>query len=399
MLKFSKFLSTTFFILLGIFNSAQAADIKLLDINVEAWRGLNPGQKAFNGAGFNYFRYISRNQPDFVTTQEDDGGSLTLIDPYWGNLGLSYAMAGPNGDAVIYYKKDSLTGWTELGRMQMDITYDSILPGFSRSGQRIATMSKFRNNSSGKVVVIATTHYCVPWGESRGCKKTTEPELPGQTVDWAAHRKDSRDIANQINAFAGGAPVIFTGDLNNIDSPGPQGDDIANTVFTTAGLKRVEKTDYVNNRPPYNGGRVIDFAFYRDLTLDGLAKAYIMWDPADGDGQNKSDHDGILVSFNFGDTPPPVVCPAPVTYEASYDPVSKDVNITVDSTAFPEVTEVKLMNYNSSKTFNPVAGSPNKPVYKDAVGAPPPAPNGYLYKVQNICGSNNFSSIQDIWVK
>jgi|GEM_PF-5991145 len=127
MIRVSKFIFTAFFILLGVFNSANAindtgnnavnqtptarpnVDIYLLDLNVQAWKTLTPDVSSiYNGGGPKFINYIMKdyNQFDFVATQEDDkkNNSYPLISPRFDNRMASlYGMYGPNGDATIYY--------------------------------------------------------------------------------------------------------------------------------------------------------------------------------------------------------------------------------------------------------------------------------------------------------
>ncbi|MCC2645637.1 MAG: endonuclease, partial [Burkholderiales bacterium] len=151
MIRSSKVIFTLFFILFGAFKFAEAADINLLDINVQAWKTLTTIPENYNGGGPKFVNHIMANQYDFVTTQENDRNALPLTDARWGNMAQNYSISGPNGDATIYFRKDR---WTELKSKVIPITSDKLNNG--GLGPRVAGLSQFQSKINNKVVTIVT---------------------------------------------------------------------------------------------------------------------------------------------------------------------------------------------------------------------------------------------------
>ncbi|MCE3268837.1 MAG: hypothetical protein K0R49_1089 [Burkholderiales bacterium] len=419
MIKLSKFIFISFFIISGILNSANAVgntnnlisevhtsrpdvDIYLLDLNVKAWNTLTPDiSKIYNGGGPKFVNYIMKdsNKFDFITTQEDDkkNNSYPLISSKFGNMASLYDMYGPNGDATIYYRKDR---WTPVGRLEIPITSDDMdRTDQWFNGKRIAVLSKFQSIASpNRFITIANTHYCVGWSQDGGPNSRGCLSIPAGKSQSQLHIEDTSKIAAEINLFTGGSttPTIFTGDLNNYEDPQATG--IKNVLLGSPyNMKLVE---YINNRPPLAGIQ-IDHILFRGLTQQGLGTVYFMGNPQDNlpnyDMRNLSDHDGGVVAFNFGDTPPPVTCDVAPTTAHVYHSGTNTVTIDLDSNNASNFAGLELWPWN--KTQGPITASTSQPhltFNSPQLGNPGPD-NSYEFWARTKCtGSASYSAWEQI---
>ncbi|HLX54899.1 MAG TPA: hypothetical protein VKR58_13220 [Aquella sp.] len=127
-----------------------------------------------------------------------------------------------------------------------------------------------------------------------------------------AHVSDSIKIAETIKNYApADSAVFFAGDLNNqyVSNPDDIENDVKNPekiklaiIEATAVEKALEAKGLTQTKfdvsPTFEGGPVIDFAYYRGL-VPVSANIYARNNAADGDGQNTSDHDGMQLDYDF----------------------------------------------------------------------------------------------------
>lgn len=405
MIKISKFIFITLFILLGLFNSAnaadadglaktdnieaaKAADISLLNLNVFAWSIFNYQTNA--GPAGVITSYINENKFDFITTQEFQGGvSWNGYGGPWGYLtnhgdqvrwdptkgkdvrdadyGLDpkYKMVVAPADPILYYDSNK---WSFGDYRSINMTADT-------GGARTAVFATFtRTDGSGKSVVVATTHLCIAY--SGNYCLGSDP----QNREYSAHIQDAQILASYIkNNYSSTTPVILTGDFNSMTNPVNQAIDIKNKLLA-ANLNPVIDNNTKTFPGPTMGALTIDFVYSNNLNVAN-SSLY---------SGSSSDHKGIRVDFNFGDTPPPVPCDAPDNISAPYSPTPGQfgsTTININSNAIENVTAVELLGYNHAR----ILLTQGKELSKYDQFGSAAGPKGYEYYARNICG-NNYSS-------
>lgn len=301
-----------------------------------------------NSGGAKFVNHIMKHQYDFITTQEGGDDTYKLTSE---KLGTMVSLYDKDPTARIYYKKND---WDLVESSKFEeLTPDQLFYGNknTEAGLRFASLAVFKSKkiaSKDRYITIVSTHYCIDWywGEhtagSKGCKvddgsiqdlqksinEQTDINIDsyiGQAEPIAkvlgieksvaeqitAHVNDSIKIANAIDKLAPvGSAVFFAGDLNNQYVSNP--DDLndvrnpkkillaskeASAVQAALEAKGLTQTKFAVP-PTFEGGPVIDFAYYRGLSQVS-AIIYARNDVADGDGENTSDHDGMRLSYDF----------------------------------------------------------------------------------------------------
>lgn len=194
------------------------ASVRIFDLNTQSWLTMRnecrqqPIPTSHECIGAITQRINQEDNIDFITTQENDHGSLTNgfgLDP-------KYVLAGNEEDSMIFYDSSR---WSLMDFKTIDLIPDALLNG--GKGVRRLVMAYVVNNVTSQAMVIASTHLCVNWSNSAGCDyqnqmipSTFPYQMKGDIPSAKAHQYDAYTIVKALANFHQGAPTIVTGDFN-----------------------------------------------------------------------------------------------------------------------------------------------------------------------------------------
>ncbi len=359
--------------------------VRVFDINTQSWHTMSdacnshPNQHPCIGIITQQINALGN--VDFITTQENNAGGGLAND--WG-LDPKYKLAGSQEDAMIFYDSSK---WKPHDFKTVPMTPDALHGG--GAGPRNLTLSYFTNNKFGQDIVIATTHLCVDWDKSSGCKfnAVSPPPLPspqhyiGINPNAMAHEYDAYKITEALKQYHPGSPVVITGDFNTkypLDGGESGSDaDVLPKFFEACSYSESYK------QLPY------DFLFHNDQ-LAVLSRS----DIPQG-ANNPSDHPALDVTYTLagGPTPPPpITCPLPSNVTAIRGNSGEPLRIQITPAEKDPAESYNVLNWVPEK--DPVhitrdQGSiTNFTDFSTANKKPQPP---FVYNIQSVCAGGDTS--------
>ena len=222
--------------------------------------------------------------PDLIGVQEALPDQLADLDaalPQFDRFGTGRSAERTGEHTAVFYRKDRF----EL--LENDTFWLSPTPseagskGWDAAYERIATWGKLRDRRTGRQFYLFNTHF--------------------DHIGAEARRESARLLASRIDSIAGQAPVIVTGDFNDLSTSE------FFAILTAAGLRDARNVSGEPARGPdstWNAfraiepGRRIDFIFVR-------GPVEVLWHdtiPATlSDGRFPSDHLPVVAEVRVGD--------------------------------------------------------------------------------------------------
>lgn len=226
---------------------------------------------------------IEAHRADLIGVQEALPDQLLDLDallPAHARFGTGRSAGRSGEHTAIFYRRD------RFDLLEHDTFWLSESPnvagskGWDAAYERIATWGKLRDRRSSSTFYIFNTHF--------------------DHVGRVARRESAKLLAARIDAIAGSAPVILTGDFNDV----PRSE--AYEILVASGLKDAIGVTRTASRGPdstwnafraIDPGRRIDFVFVRG-PIEVLEHAI---DPRTlDDGRFPSDHLPVVVEIRMG---------------------------------------------------------------------------------------------------